>query len=287
MRLSPGIFLCLFLLLALQSCQWLSSIVHDEEVVAKLGKHRLYRSEVEAMIPKGTSSEDSLNMAMLYINSWATDMAFQDVSDKELSKEEKDVTKELEQYKESLLRYRYEQRYINERLDTSVSEAQIYEYYKSHAESFKTQRALVKARTLNVNKGSSFLASFKKLMCSDNVEDVIEADSLALKGGLKYHDFSFQWMDVLALAASIGVSYNEIKPCKKAAVIQFEDDNDNLVIIYLADVVEEGEVAPIEYVREKIIDSIISERKHTLLSTLERDLLENARVKENFEIYSK
>ena len=59
------------------------------------------------------------------------------------------------------------------------------------------------------------------------------------------------------------------------------------MIIYLADVVEEGEVAPIEYVREKIIDSIISERKHTLLSTLERDLLENARVKENFEIYSK
>ena len=192
------------------------------------------------------------------------------VTDKELSKEEKDVTKELEQYKESLLRYRYEQRYINERLDTSVSEAQIYEYYKSHAESFKAQRALVKARTLNINKESSFLASFKKLMCSDNVEDVIEADSLALKGGLKYHDFSFQWMDVLALAASIGVSYNEIKPCKKAAVIQFEDDNDNLVIIYLADVVGEGEVAPIEYVREKIIDSIISERKHTLLGTTGR-----------------
>jgi hypothetical protein len=84
-----------------------------------------------------------------------------------------------------------------------------------------------------------------------------------------------------------GVSYNEIKPCKKGAEIQFEDDNDNLVIVYLADVVGEGEVAPIEYVREKVKDSVISERKHELLNTLERELLEKARVSENFEIYSK
>jgi hypothetical protein len=287
MRLRPFIFIGIILLLALQSCQWLSSIVHDEEVVAKLGKHKLYRSEVEAVIPKETHGEDSLNLAMLYINSWATDMAFQDVSEKELSKEEKDVTKELEQYKESLLRYRYEQRYINERLDTLVTDAQIYEYYKSHAESFKTPRALVKARTLEINKKSPVLASFKKLMCSDKVEDVIEADSLAKEGALKYSDYSYQWMDVVDLAAGIGVSYNEIKPCKKGAEIQFEDDNDNLVIVYLADVVGEGEVAPIEYVREKVKDSVISERKHELLNTLERELLEKARVNENFEIYSK
>jgi hypothetical protein len=59
----------------------------------------------------------------------------------------------------------------------------------------------------------------------------------------------------------------------------------NVCVAYVADMVKAGETAPIEFCEENIKDIIISGRKHALLSTLERDLIEDASVKGNFEIY--
>ena len=127
-----------------------------------------------------------------------------------LSKEEKDVSKELEAYRQSLLRYRYEQRYINERLDTTVSKKQIDEYYGSHKESFKLERPILKARFMNIPKDSPNLQKIKKLMSSDKVEDVVAADSIAFNSTQRYHDYSNGWIDAVKLAAEFGVDYVQI-----------------------------------------------------------------------------
>ena len=36
---------------ALPSCKAISSLIHDGEVVARLGDHKLYRSELDDVIP--------------------------------------------------------------------------------------------------------------------------------------------------------------------------------------------------------------------------------------------
>ena len=166
-------------LAVLPSCKTVQSIIHDDEVVAKLGNHKLYRADLEGIVPSGTPSEDSLNLVNLYINSWATDMAFQDVAQQRLSKEEKDVSKEMEAYRQSLPRYRFEQHYVAERLDTNVSRKEIDDYYDNHKSSFKLQRPILKARFLNIAKDSPSLPEIKRLMSSDDPSDVEAADSAA------------------------------------------------------------------------------------------------------------
>lgn len=286
MRSRVAIFAGVLLAVTLSSCQWLSSLVHDGEVVAKLGGHKLYRSDLEAIIPSSASPEDSANMAALYINSWATDMAFQDLAAEELSKEEKDVSKELEEYRQNLLRYRYEQRYVNERLDTTVTEEQVQEYYAAHKESFKVDRPLVKARFLNIDKKSKSLPKLRKLMSSNDIGDMAVADSIAFSSTSHYHDFSSKWIDIVTLAAEFGMSYQEVLAHKNGSVIEIPA-GDKVSLAYVVDMVGAGSVAPIDYCRETIRDNIVSGRKHELLSTLERDLLESAKVKENFVIISR
>ena len=56
--------LLLTALAMLTSCEFVSSIIHDDEVVARLGSRKLYRTELEAFIPKGVSAEDSTNLAL-------------------------------------------------------------------------------------------------------------------------------------------------------------------------------------------------------------------------------
>lgn len=273
------------LLALLPSCKAISSLIHDGEVVAKLGDHKLYRSELDDVIPKGTSPEDSVNLANLYINSWVRDKAFMDIAQQRLSKEEKDVSKELEAYRQSLLRYRYEQRYVNERLDTTVSEKQITDYYDSHKESFKLERPILKARFLNIDKDSPNLAKIKKLMSSDNVEDVVAADSVAFNSARRYHDYSGEWIDAIKLAAEFGVDYVQMLSQRSGQFIQIPDGEDKVSVAFIVDYVKAGEIAPVEYCEDRIRDIIISGRKHELLTGLERDLIEDAKLRENFVIY--
>ncbi len=272
---------------ALPSCKAVSSLIHDGEVVVRMGDHKLYRSELDGVIPKGTSPEDSVNLVCAYINSWVRDKAFVDIAQQRLSKEEKDVSKELEAYRQSLLRYRYEQRYINERLDTAVSPKQIEEYYNSHQESFKLERPILKARFLNIPKDSPNLVRIKRLMSSSNVEDVIAADSIAFNSTQRYHDYSNGWIDAVKLAAEFGVDYVQMLSQRQGMFIQMPDGGDRVSVAFIADYRKAGAVAPVEYCEDRIRDIIISGRKHDLLTGLERDLIEDAKVKGNFVIYSK
>lgn len=281
------IFVMAAVVAALPSCKAISSLIHDGEVVARLGDHKLYRSELDDVIPKGTSPEDSVNLANLYINSWVKDKAFLDIAQQRLSKEEKDVSKELEAYRQSLLRYRYEQRYINERLDTTVSKKQIDEYYDSHKESFKLERPILKARFMNIPKDSPNLQKIKKLMSSDKVEDVVAADSIAFNSTQRYHDYSNDWIDAVKLAAEFGVDYVQMLSQRCGNFIEMPDGDANISVAFIVDYRRAGEIAPVEYCEDRIKDIIISGRKHELLAGLERDLIEDAKVKENFEIYSK
>ena len=287
MRARFRIFLIAAVIASVSSCKAISSLIHDGEVIARLGDHKLYRSELDDMIPKGTSPEDSVNLANLYINSWVKDKAFLDIAQQRLSKEEKDVSKELEAYRQTLLRYRYEQRYINERLDTTVSGNQIDEYYESHKESFKLDRPILKARFLNISEKSPNLPKIKKLMSSDKVEDVIAADSIAFNSAQRYHDYSSGWIDAVKLAAEFGVDYVQMLSRRNGQFIEIPDGNGNVSVAYIADYIKAGETAPVDYCEDRIRDIIISGRKHELLTGLERDLIEDAKLKENFVIYSK
>ena len=275
------------LIALLPSCKAFQSLIHDGEVVAKFGDHKLYLSDLEKVIPPGTSPEDSLNLANLYINSWATDMAFQAIAEQKLTKEEKDVAKELEDYRRSLLRYRFEQRYIAERLDTNVSAKEVTEYYNSHQDNFKLERPVLKTRFMRISDDSPNYQKIKKLMSSDDVSDVMAADSLALNSAQKYADFSDIWIDAATLAGEFGVDYVTMLSKKNGKFIEISDGAGNLGVAYIADMVKAGETAPEEFCEDRIRDIIISARKHKLLMTLEQDLIEDARARENFEIYPK
>jgi hypothetical protein len=56
-------------------------------------------------------------------------------------------------------------------------------------------------------------------------------------------------------------------------------------LAYISDMMREGELAPLEYVTPQIKDFIISSRKQELISSLERDLLNDARENGKFVIY--
>ena len=277
----------ILVLLSLCSCRTITSLIHDDVVVAKVGEEKLYLSDLQKYIPEYASPEDSASLARRYITSWATEQLYLQVASATLTKTEMDVTPELEDYRRSLIKYRYEQRYVNDRLDTLITDAQVEEYYNAHTEEFMLERPILKVRFVDVMKDSPSKDLILKMMSSKQYTDNDRADTLAHTAALRYFDSSETWMDAALLAKEFGMDYTSMLAGLKGDFIRIEpEDRGDLMAAYVCEIQKSG-IAPMEYCKERIRDIILSARKHDLLESLERDLLEDAVDRKQFVIYEK
>lgn len=273
----------LFLLLSLSSCRMVSSLIHDDKIVARVGNNKLYAEEVRQYLPAYVSVSDSLNLSLQYINRWAAELLYLDMAETQLSKEELDVTAELEGYRRSLLKYRYEQRYVSDRLDTLVTDAQIEDYYQSHEKNFELVRPVVRFRFIDIPRNCPNRDLLLKKLCSRDYDDAL--DSLAARSALRYLDSSEEWNDVLMLAREFNAEWKALLAGMSGAVISVTDrEFGGEKVAFVCEMVQSG-TAPMDYCREEIKNIILSTRKHDLLQTLERDLLEDAMEHQKFVIY--
>ena len=263
-----------------------AQLLHGE-VVARAGDHRLHRTELEKFIPAGVSPEDSAGLAARYIKAWAEELLMLDMAQEQLSKEQKDVSAELEEYRRSLLKYRYEQLYINQRLDTLVTEEEIADYYNANQDKFKLDRPVIKSRYLIIPADSRNLKAIRKAMSSEDDSDALQADSLAFTAAIKYVDSSDSWMDAITLAQELGTDYRSLVSSIKNSFSEFTDDAGNLHLAYIVEMVPGGKTAPLEYISDRIKDIILSARKHSLETALGQDILEDAIQSNKFVVYSK
>lgn len=284
MNLKAAVFF--FLLAALPSCKTVSGLIHDDDVVARVGEHELYRTELERSIPDGVPAEDSLKFAQSYIESWARDLVFLDIAEKQLSKEEKDVSRELEEYRRSLMKYRYEQRYVNERLDTNLSEKEIEGYYEAHESDFKLERPIVRARYARVVQGGEDMGLLRKKLVLKNAEDAIREDTLLLRDPAeRYFDWSGRWIEAVEAARETGADVFSLLSNAGKAPVEVPDGQGFMYVVYVSEMIKAGETAPLDYCRGRICDILLSTRKHDLVVALEQDLLDDARNKEKFVVY--
>ncbi len=284
MRILHRMAVIVIVLSAFVSCRAISSFLHNGEAVAEVGTEKLYRSELNKLIPKGIAKEDSIRLARQYINSWALDQVFLNIAEEQLSKEEQDVTKELEDYRKSLLKYKYEQLYVNERLDTAVSDEEVEKYYEANRDKFLLNRPIVKARYLRIAGDSPTLAKIRKKMSSDEAQDLMEADSLAYSSALKFDTWKNNWIDITTLAMEFPMDHLTLTMSMRNNWVENVDTTGVMSLAYVSGMVQKGQVAPIEYCAPAIKDMIVSARKQALIVSLERDLLNDARQTGQFVI---
>ena len=279
------------LLVAVCSCKVVNTLTDTAnelfrgEVVARAGDHVLHLSELEQYIPQGVSSEDSTKLARQFIDAWAQDLLLLDMAEEQLSPSEKDVTAELEDYRRTLLKYRYEQLYINQRLDTLITTEEVNAFYKENSALFRLERPIVKARYLLIPADAKSIKNLRRLMSSEDETEVMEAASLASTSAIKYVDQADTWMDALSLAREMGMDYQKLLSGIRNQFMEYTDENGILHLAYLAEQVPEGKTAPLEYCEDRIRELILSGRKHTLEESLEQDVLEDARKNNKYVIY--
>ncbi len=277
--------LSLLLILLLGSCEFIDSVLNGD-VVARVEGNVLYQKDIEGLVPKGVSAEDSAAIVRQYINTWATKKILLANAESRLSREDRDIEQALQDYKTSLLVYRYEKLYVDKNLDTLITEQECRQYYDQHKDTYISPCSIVKARYIKINSAAPNVNVVRKLYKSVKVEDLDKVAEISGNSADKYTDFNMDWIPLNRIAKEIG---EELSVCEntldKHPYIEIEKGN----FIYMLRVYERikgGEITPYDYNVDIIKESILSKRKQELIANLERNLLEDALRNNKLVIYS-
>lgn len=275
----------LLLCISLSSCRLYDSLFKGD-VVARVGKDVLYSSDIESLGIRGFSPEDSAAMAERYIRSWAKDRLLLDIAESRLSKADRDVTAQLEEYRRQLLVYRYEQQYVGQRLDTAITEQESRDFYDANPESFVTHVPLMRGRYIRISDNSPNLNPIRSLYRSRSIEDIDRLDQLCHTSAEKYWVFD-DWVSLDALLDGTGMELAEMAAVLEAKLYVEKSYLGYSYLIAVDGYVPAGRVAPYSYCTALIRDAILSRRKQALLTSLERNLLNDAIASEKLKIYTK
>lgn len=266
------------------SCSTFLSHYGDRKV-ASIGRDVLYESEVVKLLPENVSPEDSAQMVRKYVNIWAKSKLMLLRAQKELSKADRDIDDQIEDYRRNLLEFRYEKAYIEANLDTVVADAEINGYYQEHAANYVFPYAVVKARVARISPKSPYYEMILGDFTAVEEEAVSSLEEMCYNSAEYYTDFNGKWIPVSTLAKEIDedplICGDQIA---RKSFFEKKDETTSY-LVFVSEYVAPDELSPVEYNSDNIRETIISRRKQALLAGMEQELLENALVDKTLKIY--
>lgn len=245
----------------------------------------LYKSDLADIFPKGMTKGDSIKILNAYVDQWIRHNLMLRLSEDNLSEDKKNVNKQLEDYRSSLLIFKYEQEYILHRLDTAVSSEEIKSFYSSNISNFMLSETLVKALYIKVRKDTPYLNKIKELYKSTRDDDIKALDNIAYQVADKYDYFSDKWLAFNTLQRQFPYTIeNPDDYLRSNRSIEIEDGNYSY-LVYIRSVMYKGQTSPLEYELANIKSIIINKRKQKLINDLENKVYNDALDHKKFQSF--
>ena len=160
----------LALLLALISCR--NTDGDDDRVVATVYDKVLHQSDLQGVVYEGISRQDSIVRTKAFIESWIREQLLLHRAEASFAKSELDFSKQMEEYRNSLIIYKFETQYIEKNLDTVVSEREISKYIEDNNLTMELDNAAVRYIILNLRK-KALIEKMNKDLYNEAVKDKV------------------------------------------------------------------------------------------------------------------
>ena len=265
--------LLFLLLLFVTSCSYIDK--NGDRPVARVDDEYLYESDLDGMVVSGTSPTDSLNLTNNYIDSWIQRKILIQQAEKNLTDEQLDFSRQLEDYRNSLVVYTYENILVTQRLDTIMTDQEIETYYLENQNNFLLKDNIVKINYVKIPVNSKHSRQIRLLFHSDDPDDKDKLADLCDQQEVEYF-LDNTWMIFDNVLKEIPIrTYNQEEFLKYRRSIDIQDS----LYVYLAKFVDfkikEG-VSPLQFERDRIKSIIINKRKIELLNTMHQDVYNEA-----------
>lgn len=263
----------------LSACSFFTSneLAIDEPVIAQAYDQSLYPSDLKNLIPSGANKKDSVNRVDSFIENWLHQQAIITEAKKDTSIDRTMIERKVNALRDQLLLYEFQKNYLNNNLDTSVSQAEIDTFYNRHKEDFKLTQNAFKGLFIKVSKSAPEVAqTISQFYSSANKQALAELKTYSTNFATSYYieDTSWVYLDEVVQ----GTPYESSNQQQLLTSYKYSQrvDKDFHYLLKINDYKLVGSLSPKEFHQEEIKALLIGQRKQKLLSDLENNIYERA-----------
>jgi len=259
----------------------------SETVLARVGEHYLYLSELTDQMPSNIHKTDSIQMLNSMVDNWIRQELLLQHSNNNLPDSLKDFSDQLKIYENNLIIYEFKKRWVEQNMDTALSPQDIETYYNSHLNDFQLKENIVQFAFIKIPVQSPMVEEAKDLISriADTTVDRSMLEDFCQQNAMDYFLNDEQWTSFNELIKRVPVdAFNQEIYLKNNRFIEIKD-HPYWYFINLRDFKIKEDVSPLNFERDRIRNTILNKRKLDLLKHLEEDIFEDAATNQQFEIY--
>ncbi len=279
-------YIALVFLVTTVACKNDTHVVDDGPepvLLAQVFNYKLYFSDIKDLIQGHDNARDSTQQVRTLTEHWVRDRLILVEAEKKFPKEA-NMKKLLEDYRQSLLRHFFEQRTLEEQLDTVITEANLLEYYEANKHLHKLQSGILRGYYFKIIKPVSKNDKFLKLWPTFPVKNFQEVLSYVEKHGVTNWSDSTEWHEmkmVIQLFPGQTLSSGAIR--SNQGIVR--EDRKYIYLLYPLEVFHENDIAPLAKIREHAARFILHQRELELLEKIKKEIYDRDIQNERVKIY--
>jgi hypothetical protein len=271
--------------LVLASCGFFGR--SDDVRIAKVYNNVLYLSDLDGLVPSGTNSADSATIVQRYIDQWIKNNVYLNEAKKNLSKNVADIDRKVADYQNSLMIFTYENQFLDQKLDTVITQEVLQNYYEKHQHEFPLRNNIVKINFVKVPIDAPDINMVRKLIASSQQDELNKLEEYCIDNAAGYFLDQNSWFIFTDILREVPINpANHEQFLRNNKLVELKDEYYRY-FLYIRDYKMEGTISPLTFQSDNIKAIVLNHRKQQLINQLRQELYMKAVKDGAFEIYSK
>lgn len=224
----------------------------NEEILLRYGDKTLTYHEIVDMIPDGLTGPDSISMFHALVEGWIKSNVLSDFAEERLY-DTNAIDARAQEYRNNLIVLEYLSR-MRDSKTPKIEESRVKDYYDRHRKDLKLEVPLIRGVFMKINSDSKGVEEIKKLLISDNAEDIDKLEKDWIDKALEYNYFRDKWIDWETVKTMIPHRFGDPDSFLKENNYVETTYGDCTYFLYIAEWLPSGEEQPYEFARNWIIN---------------------------------
>lgn len=276
------LFVILFFVVIVHSCSSEKSNEDKddgEQALVSIDGKVLRKQELDDAVPKGLNTTDSTLAAEAYIKMWIKDELMYEKAKENLTDKAR-IDELVENYRQSLTVFTYQEQLLTERLSKETSEKELKEYYEKNTNQFELQTNIIKGLFLKVPLTSPRLEDLRKWYQSTSDQAIENIEKYSLQNAVIYDLFYDRWVNFDDVTNNIPYLINDSRQFLQRNKRLEVQDSSYVYLLNIKEYLLSGDKAPYEYAKGQILDILLNQKRESFMKKVENDLYNDA-IKSN------
>lgn len=265
----------LFIILLLPFCVSCSVKTGSGRPVVSVGDVVLTSSDLAAVLPQANSKHDSVVLADEYVHRWVSQQVMLQKALLNIS-DDYGIDEAIEEYRRSLIVERYQQKLVDQKFRPVITDDDIHDYYVSMSSNFALNETIVKCIFVVLPSDSPDITTFLKSFSFKSDDDYAKIENYVFSFSKRSLMSLDKWLSLSSVRNYFPSGQQPAETSLNSNCLYKVTESGLIYLLYVSDIKKMDEVAPEDFVHDKIYSILLNKKKVDFVKQMSSDLYREA-----------